>query len=261
MSMMELGTASRPIDLADMLDLHVRMQFGCYVSGVDAAPDGGRLIWSDRIADHGLNIAFGTRDGQWIRQAAAQRQRSPVLLAENLDVARTVCLALRGTPVGALAWMTRPATIDGVSLADGRTIVGTDGPVPDEAFLSVFAGLSSSRAANAATIEAYGPALAGATAGQGVTVRHLTMLEHGDAVASASLYLVGGIAGLYNIGVVAERQRTGLGRRITEQAIAAAADLGCSSLLLQCVSGSHAERLYAALGFERRARPILVALR
>lgn len=246
--------------MAPWIDIHLRLQSGCYVSGVDHGPDGSRFVWSARIADFGLNYALGASDAAWLRSAAKRRGRQPVLLAADMAQARALCLRFDGAPTAAVAWMARPVEAgDGTMRAAAIETVGTAAPMAD--FLEVMGQLADREALNRATVEAYGPTLAGATGAPGVEVRHLLLREAGRPVACASVHAADGIAGLYNVGVVADRQRRGLGCLVTRAAIATAADLGCASLFLQCLPGGHVERLYAGLGFRRLARPLLIALR
>lgn len=254
------ATGSGP-GLPALLAAHARVQAGCYISGIDAAPGGGHFLWSHHLAEFGLNMGVGLRDGAWLRAAAARRDRAPVALAADMAEARTLCLALDAAPVAAVAWMIRDrdAGEGGGPEEPGLTV--SEAAAPDEAFLSVMARQSDSPAVNAATMESYGPALRGATAGPGIRLRHLTLWEGGEPVACASLHADAALAGLYNVAVAAPHQRRGFGRRITARAVAAAAELGGTGLFLQCVPGGHVERLYAGLGFRRVARPLLLALR
>lgn len=244
-----------------LLAAHARVQAGCYVSGLDEAADGGHLLWSRHLAEFGLNMGVGLRDGAWLRAAAARRGRAPVALAADTAQARALCLALDAAPVAAVAWMIRIPDADGAGEPEESGLTVSERPAPDEAFLSVMARQSDNPAVNAATMEGYGPALREAAAGPGIRVRHLTLWEGDEPVACASLHAEAGLCGLYNVAVAAAHQRRGLGRRITAAAVAAAARLGGGGLFLQCVPGGHVERLYAGLGFRRVARPLLLALR
>lgn len=247
-------------DLRTLLDSHARLQAGCYVSGREAAPDGGFWLWSRHIAEFGLNLGVGVEDGTWLRAQARRRDRVPVALAADMVQARHLCLALNAAPVAAMAWMWRRLTRADADAAAPDVAV-SDRPAPGEAFLAVMARQSSNPAVNAATMEGYGPALRQAEDRPGLRVRHLTLWADGEPVACASLHAEAGLAGLYNLAVAAPRQRRGLGRRIAACAVSEAAGLGCTGLLLQCVPGGHVERLYGSLGFARVARPLLLALR
>lgn len=248
-------------DLRSLLDSHARLQAGCYISGCDDAPDGGRWLWSRHIAEFGLNMGVDVRDEPWLRAQAERRGRAPVALAADMAQARDLCRTLNAAPIAAMAWLWRTLPPDAAEVGDTADIAVSPAPAPDEDFLTVMARQSPNPAVNAATMEGYGPALREATAPPGLRVRHLTLRRDGEPVACASIYAEDGRAGLYNIAVAAPHQRRGLGRRITERAIGEAAGLGCTGLLLQCVPGGHVERLYGALGFARVARPLLLALR
>ncbi|SNB73357.1 Acetyltransferase (GNAT) family protein [Arboricoccus pini] len=246
--------------MAAWIDIHVRLQSGCYVSGVDPGPDGSRLVWSETIADFGLNYVLGASDAAWVREAAARRNRAPVLLAADMAEARDLCLRFDGAPTAAVAWMVR--SVEQVDADLGSASVETSRePAPGADFLAVMRQLSDNEALNRATADAYGPTLAAATSGPGVAVRHLLLRADGRPAACASVHAADGVAGLYNVGVAADLQRRGLGQAVTRAAIATAVSLGCATLFLQCLPGGHVERLYARLGFRRIARPLLIALR
>jgi GNAT superfamily N-acetyltransferase len=255
-----LQPAQRAPDLRTLLDSHARLQAGFYISGCDTAPDGGHWLWSRHIAEFGLNVGIGVRDGAWLRAQAERRGRAAVALAADMVQARDLCVALNAAPVAAMAWMWRALTPADAGAAEADIAV-SDRPAPDENFLGVMARQSANPAVNAATMEGYGPALREAEGRPGIHIRHLTLWAGGEPVACASIHAEAGLAGLYNVAVAAPHQRRGLGRRITMRAIHEAAGLGCTGLLLQCVPGGHVERLYAALGFSRVARPLLLALR
>lgn len=259
------GTAGDPAaalpDLRTLLDCHARLQAGCYVSGREDAPGGGAWLWSRRIPEFGLNMGVGIRDGAWLRAQARRVGRAPVALAADMAEARDLCRALDAAPVAAMAWMWRPLGSADTDIATEPGLTVSDGPAPDDDFLAVMARQSANPAVNAATMEGYGPALREAEGRPGLRLRHLTLRQDGEPVACASIHAEADRCGLYNVAVAAAHQRRGLGRRITGHALAAAAGLGCSGLLLQCMPGGPVERLYARLGFVRVARPLLLALR
>jgi predicted N-acetyltransferase YhbS len=93
----------------------------------------------------------------------------------------------------------------------------------------------------------------------GVAPCHLVLRdEAGVPVAAASLYRVGSLAGLYNVGTRAAHRRRGLGGAVTRAALAHAETLGVEAVFLQCAGLGPVERLYARLGFAVAARPALV---
>lgn len=82
------------------------------------------------------------------------------------------------------------------------------------------------------------------------SLRAFLVRSHGLPVAVARLSLLGGSAGLYGIGVAAERRREGLGGFITAVAMRAALARGGSLVWLSVEEGNGAARdLYEQLGF------------
>lgn len=247
-------------DYAALLDAHIAAQRGCYVSGVDVLPDGGRFLWSAHLPEPSLNIAVDTEDADAIRAAAAARRRMPaVLVPDDAGVQR---LAERPGIAAAfpIAWMVR-SDLDGAAPEhDGLSLEVTHGHRPSPNFFTVARGLYDDPQVNAAA-EAYVAVLEGADGGADVAPLHLVLRDgSGQPVAGASLYRVGPLAGLYNVGTIAARQRRGLGRAVTRAALALAAEAGAEAVFLQCAAHGTVERLYAGLGFAVAARPALVCL-
>lgn len=249
----------RTLEFREMLDAHCRMQAGCYVSGVEAMPDGGRYLWSQAIPEPGFNVGVGTTDLAWIRAAAARRGRMPALLVGE-DTARD---ALDSDPdlQGAFPtrWMTRScADAEDPSLPGGPTLSVETSPAPGEAFLSVCRGLYGEARLNAMAEAMVLPVLRGARPVEGVETHHLTLTGEDGPVACASVYRSGRLAGLYNVGSLAARRGRGLGGLATRAALDIARRAGAETMLLQCVAGGPVERLYARLGFAPAASPTLL---
>ena len=98
---------------------------------------------------------------------------------------------------------------------------------------------------------AFGEAFADLIAAMGLepsaAFRHFLGYLNGEPVATCSLYLGAGVAGVYDVGTLPERRRRGIGAAITRAAIAEAAASGYRVAILH--SSSLGAAMYRALGF------------
>ena len=78
-------------------------------------------------------------------------------------------------------------------------------------------------------------------------LRHFLGRVNGEAVATCSLFLGAGVAGIYDVGTLPERRRRGIGAEITRAAIADAAASGYRIAILH--SSALGAAMYRALGF------------
>ena len=77
--------------------------------------------------------------------------------------------------------------------------------------------------------------------------RHLAVRDRGRAVGHVVVNPWRGIAGIYDMGVVPDRRREGIGRALTLAACAAARDVGCTHAVLNATG--EGEPLYRSVGF------------
>jgi ribosomal protein S18 acetylase RimI-like enzyme len=98
---------------------------------------------------------------------------------------------------------------------------------------------------------AFGEAFADLAATVGVgpssSFKHFLGYLDGEPVATCSLFLGAGVAGLYDIGTLPERRRRGIGAAITRAAIADALESGYRIAILH--SSTVGAAMYRALGF------------
>ena len=81
-------------------------------------------------------------------------------------------------------------------------------------------------------------------------LRTFLAIRGGEPVATSTLIVAAGVAGLYNVGTVPEARRTGLGRLVSIAAMAAGRESGSLVGVLQ--SSPLGEPIYRAIGFEQR---------
>jgi ribosomal protein S18 acetylase RimI-like enzyme len=99
--------------------------------------------------------------------------------------------------------------------------------------------------------QAFGDAfadLAGAVGlGSASPFRHYLGIINGEAVATCSLFLGAGVAGIYDVGTLPERRRRGIGAALTRAAVADAAAAGYRMAILH--SSALGAAMYRAIGF------------
>jgi len=79
-------------------------------------------------------------------------------------------------------------------------------------------------------------------------VKNYIVLEDGEIAAASSLILGGGVAGIYNVGVMPKARRKGFGRMATVAALLEARELGYPIGVLQSTDMGFG--LYSSLGFK-----------
>jgi ribosomal protein S18 acetylase RimI-like enzyme len=83
--------------------------------------------------------------------------------------------------------------------------------------------------------------------GPSARFRHFLGYLNGEPVATCSLYLGAGVAGVYDVGTLPERRRRGVGAAITRAAIVDAAASGYRMAILH--SSASGAAMYRGLGF------------
>ena len=121
-------------------------------------------------------------------------------------------------------------------------------PVRDAAALALWSRvLCHSFGAPQAFGEAFADLAAALGLGPTSSFRHFLAYSNGEAVATCSLFLGAGVAGIYDVGTLPERRRRGIGGAITRAAIADAAASGYRVAILH--SSELGASMYRALGF------------
>jgi GNAT superfamily N-acetyltransferase len=96
--------------------------------------------------------------------------------------------------------------------------------------------------------EAFGDLAATVGLGPSSPFRHFLGRVGGEPVATCSLFLGAGVAGIYDVGTLPERRRRGIGAAITRAAVAEAAAVGYRVAILH--SSDLGRHMYRSLGFE-----------
>lgn len=247
-------------EMGRLLDAHIQCQLGCYISEVTSGPGASRYIVAAQIPDTGWNFCIpgtGARsDVDWGLEQARLHTRSAAFFApsaNDIDLAQPFDVAPE-------RWMLRRSaphpTAKRPSIITTVKVVETADPGADFAF--VFGRLFDDEDVNRHFERYYVPTLRAATAPTSATPVHLVAYAGTEPVACASVYLLGGLAGLYNVGTVASQQRRGIGGWISAEALQ---HVGQRSVFLQCEAGTHVERLYRSLDFEAVATPEIATVR
>ncbi|MDP4005409.1 GNAT family N-acetyltransferase [Methylobacterium sp. NEAU K] len=247
------------LSFEELRDAHVAALTGSLIDGVEHGPGGAAYVWSRTIPDPTLNFAYGVRRPDqfaWAGATALGRARTPAFLAR--DDAEVVALRALFEPavLYPASWMVaRPAP---TSAPPGGSVSVHAAPAPPPAFERVFANLSDDAAVRTHLRRTYLPALQAARRRPGLVPLHLVLRDASGPAACASLYLRGGIAGLYNVSTRSDRQRRGLGSGVTAAALREARARGAAQVFLQCPAGGAIEALYARAGFRRVCTPSLL---
>ena len=77
--------------------------------------------------------------------------------------------------------------------------------------------------------------------------RHFLARLDGEPVATCSMFLGAGVAGIYDVSTIPERRRRGIGRAITAAALREARAVGCRTAILH--SSTQGAGVYRSLGF------------
>jgi ribosomal protein S18 acetylase RimI-like enzyme len=95
--------------------------------------------------------------------------------------------------------------------------------------------------------EAFADLAAAIGLGPSSNFRHFLAVVNGEPVATCSLFLGAGVAGIYDVGTLPERRRRGFGAAITRAAIADAAAAGYRVAILH--SSALGAAMYRSIGF------------
>lgn len=95
--------------------------------------------------------------------------------------------------------------------------------------------------------EAFGELACAIGLGAASSFRHFMARQHGQAIATCSVFFGAGVAGIYDVSTLPERRRRGLGALITSAAMEQARQRGCEMAILH--ASALGRRMYRSLGF------------
>ena len=122
-------------------------------------------------------------------------------------------------------------------------------PVCDETRLATWRKvLCNAFGAPAAFGEAFADLTLAIGLGRSSPFRHFLGRLNGQPIATCSLFLGAGVAGIYDVGTLPERRHRGVGAAITRAAVAEAAAMGYRMAILH--SSALGKNMYRGIGFE-----------
>jgi GNAT superfamily N-acetyltransferase len=140
------------------------------------------------------------------------------------------------------------ADVEYVSAQPSRAVIEVE-QVGDGAAMTTWSSvLCSAFGAPHAFGEAFKDLASAIGLGPASPLRHFLGRLNGEPVATCSLFLGAGVAGIYDVGTLPERRHQGIGAAITRAAIAEASACGYRMAILH--SSELGENMYRGLGFQ-----------
>lgn len=244
--------------MTSLSDEHVaknfQLQLSGYYSGREAFPAGGFYYKSTLIPSTNWNHCVGLNPTnkehfEFASQQALARKiplafflrESELDLSSEIDAKHTI---------NRERWMMCfPNTIaPEIEIAQSKFTL-SDAAKPNEDYFAVLGNLFEEDSYNARFRNFYIPTLQKLRLHEGTSVRHAVLYVEGNPVSCGSVYISEKFAGLYNVGTKFGEGRNGYGAAISQYLTNAAFKAGAESVFLQCVIGTHVEKLYESLGY------------
>lgn len=250
-----------------LTDAHVAKNFEMQLSGYytdrQCNERKGLYYRSDRIPSTSWNHGFGlnpalSSDYEFARKNAADR---------GIDLA----FFIREADFDALEELDKPFVLDRerwmmcdreslncLAVKQGAIFQTTSDSCPSDDYFHVLGNLFEDQAYNDRFRNFYIPTLMEAKLNRNVNVRHSVLYVNSEPVSCGSVYISGIYSGLYNVGTKFGYGGRGFGELISHQLTTLALDTGAESVFLQCVIGTHVEKLYGKLGYRSEECPGIV---
>lgn len=242
------------IDFYSLTQHHLHFQKGCYFTDFVETQDAW-YAWSNRITDVSWNSAFPKSPAAlpsvaWLLKIAHEHNRTPAIVVPAARSTDSYKSHPAFANIAQERWMLLDIKewVPPITKSDLHVDIKNGAP-PQNEFLEIFGGLFEDAHINEHFRQYYIPALREATQQGDYAVRHLVGFHDNVPTCCASIYVRNGIAGLYNVGTIAQKQKNGWGHSISIRAINQAILLGAEHVFLQCEVGNHVEQLYSRIGF------------
>lgn len=135
-----------------------------------------------------------------------------------------------------------------ITAQPSRIVIDVE-PVCDQARLAIWSKvLCNAFGAPAAFGEAFADLASAIGLGRSSPFRHFLGRLNGEPIATCSLFIGAGVAGIYDVGTLPERRHRGVGGAMTRAAVAEAAACGYRMAILH--SSTLGTSMYRGIGFE-----------
>lgn len=241
------------------------MQLSGYYTGKVYGPDNSIYFYSESIpslswnhsvlADPGVSSHFN-----FVAEQSSVRDRKPTFFVRESELER-VMLAIGGeATVVRERWMICTSeTLANVPESDEFLVSFSNASAPPDDYCYVLENLFDDDDLNDRFRQYYVPTLKRSKLNGRTSVSHAVGYVDGEPVACGSFYRIGKFAGLYSVGAVASKQKRGYGRQISLELTRSALRDGANDIFLQCVIGTHVERLYSSIGYVSVEKPGLIS--
>ncbi len=187
---------------------------------------------------------------EFVVAEAEKRKVSPAFFIReaNIDIVSKMMGDLGD--IGRERWMIcLPSTLASVPPIPNLEVIVTENVTPTDDYGAVLESLFEEQSINNIFRDFYVPTLMSSELRLGTHSVHAVAYLDGKAVGCGSTYRRDELAGLYNVGTVFNQQRQGIGAAISHALAHRTFVNGASEIFLQCVVGTHVERLYKNIGF------------
>jgi hypothetical protein len=250
----------------ELINAHVDMQLTAYFTNLQSGPGDTRYA-SSRLLDstswnQGVHVdPFDEASVQWVIKAAKQANKIPAILFDESQVDAIISRPGKHFEIDRERWMIaaldstkRDPEIAQTKFSCSRAVV------PSNEYFNVLANLFEDSSINQQFRDQYIPTLQAASGRPNVVPLHGLLTYSGTPVACGSAFVIDDLAGLYNVGTDVRQQKHGFGATISKLLMLEASRQGAKKMFLQCVVGTHVERLYERIGFRSIGLPAICTI-
>ncbi|MEL6503589.1 MAG: hypothetical protein AAFQ10_03945 [Pseudomonadota bacterium] len=255
-----------PILTDEHVAANFEMQLSGYYSGKVQGPDNSFYFYSESIPSLSWNHSVQADPSksshlEFVTQQASSRSRTPTFFVRESELERvTQALGDKGE-VARERWMICTSeTLNQAPQMDDLAVTFSHDSSPTNDYCQVLERLFDDDDLNDRFKKYYVPTLKRSKLRGETSVCHAVGYVAGAPVACGSYYRIGKFSGLYSVGTVASKQKQGYGREISRMLTQSALNEGAEDIFLQCVIGTHVERLYSSIGYISVEQPGLISL-